>query len=181
VRKELSAECFDYGTAAYHGSYVAAAVVGGFVLMSVHASPSRLTAGWEREWLKVASDLPAGRSCGRWDADLVLESVKRVRGAAEAGGVIAAGDWNEARGWDVRHPGGGGVEFFERVQAAGFDDVCCHHGDEGDPTHGDAEQGLHLDHVFVSDSIPVAVKVEKDAMPRRDWPADHRPVEFTIG
>ena len=163
-------------TARYHGSYLAAARVehptlGPVCLMSVHASPKRVSDAWEKEWTACGVELPESRSCGRWDADLLLATVRRVASEYQ---VIAAGDWNEARAWDDEHPDGGGEEFFERVGAGNcLVDVCCGRKD-GPATRG----ALRLDHVFASQPIRAAVHTLGLGTAR---PTDHWPVEFTIG
>lgn len=163
-------------TAAYHGSYVATAVtdlsgIGSVRLMSIHASPNRVSADWQQQWTACGVELPDERTCGRWDADLLLETVRIA--AIDVGGVIAAGDWNEARAWDRKYLDGGGVEFFEKVEAVGLVDVCCPGGTDGAPTRGD----LRIDHVFASPSVSDMIEVTGLCA---DRPADHHPVEFTI-
>ncbi|MFM7059664.1 MAG: hypothetical protein ACKOZL_00535 [Actinomycetes bacterium] len=174
VTRDLTAEPFSYATSGYHGSYVTAAKVGDVVLMSIHASPTRVSEDARTQW----SDLIGGRAvemrrCGLWDSDLVLETIAHVRETSGAEGVIAAGDWNEARNWDRKHPNGGGVEFFTNVRSAGFDDVCCPGDKDGAPTRDD----LRIDHVFASRSIGKMIEVTGLGA---DPPADHRPVGFTI-
>jgi endonuclease/exonuclease/phosphatase family metal-dependent hydrolase len=164
-------------TAAYHGSYVATLVtdlpgIGPTRLMSVHASPKRVSADWQQQWIACGVDLPTGRTCGRWDADLLLETVRIA--ASDVGGVIAAGDWNEAREWDSTHPNDGGVEFFNNVKPEELVDVCCPGDKDGAPTRGD----LRIDHVFASPSVSEVIEVTGLCA---DRPADHHPVEFTIG
>jgi hypothetical protein len=175
----------EFPTAAYHGSYVAAAGIelagiGRVVLMSVHASPNRVSEAWAKNWKDCDQDLPDGRpSCGLWDADLVLRSVELT--AASGVPVIAAGDWNEARDWDRDHPGEAGAEFFAKVGAAGLTDRCCPAGRDGAPTHrGPDGRELCIDHVFTTATAP-HVEVRPPAEPVVFGPADHRPVEFTIG
>lgn len=170
-------------TANYHGSYVAAVEVkhpalGWVVLMSVHASPNRVTPEWEAKWKECGALLPWGRpSCGLWDADLVLESVRMV--AASGLPVIAAGDWNEARGWDHDHPRSAGAEFFHRVTEAGLTDCCCEGGEER-ATHGVGAEALCLDHVLATGHAVGWVAITAVANLDERGPADHRPVGFTI-
>ena len=177
-----------YPTADYHDSYVVGAVVEGpdgetLALMSVHASPNPVSTDWSARWAKCGVDrsLP-DRSCGLWDSDLVLESVRHVAEHSGAVGLIAAGDWNEARHWDDgdRHRVKGGREFFRNVEAVGLDDRCCPEGaHEAEARDGlTTSHGLHLDHVFTSRSVSDRVVVTGVGS---EAPADHRPVEFTIG
>ena len=176
----------EFPTAAYHGSYVAAAAVelpgvGAVVLMSVHASPNRVSEEWETTWRKHGPWPVAGRpSCGLWDSDLVLRSVEIV--AASGVPVVAAGDWNEARAWDLDHAGTAGEEFFAKVRDAGLTDCCCpadrgvEGAGDGWPTHGK----LCIDHVVATVTVAPHVAVRTPLTPQVAGPSDHRPVEFTI-
>ena len=175
----------EFPTAAYHGSYVAAAAVelpgvGAVVLMSVHASPKRVSEEWETTWRKHGPWPVAGRpSCGLWDSDLVLRSVEIV--AASGMPVVAAGDWNEARAWDLDHAGTAGEEFFAKVRDAGLTDCCCPGEEDGPPTHQvSGERGLHIDHVLATASVSPHVHVTALPTEFEAGPSDHRPVEFTI-
>jgi endonuclease/exonuclease/phosphatase family metal-dependent hydrolase len=176
----------EFPTSAYHGSYVAAAVVelpgvGAVVLMSVHASPNRVSEEWAEQWRGCHQELPEGRpSCGLWDSDLVLRSLEIV--AVPGVPVIAAGDWNEARAWDLDHPGTAGKEFFAKVRDAGLTDCCCpadrgvEGAGDGWPTHGK----LCIDHVVATVTVAPHVAVRTPTTPQVAGPSDHRAVEFTI-
>lgn len=188
VRADINAKRYDFPTDEYHGSFVAAAEVdhpsaGRLVLMSVHASPNPASADWLTRWKKCGVDRSLhDRSCGVWDSDLVLESVRHVNQESGVGGLIAAGDWNEARHWDDggRHRVKGGREFFRNVNEVGLVDRCCPDGaHETEARDGlTTSHGLHLDHVFTSQSLGDRVVVTGLGS---SAPADHRPVEFTIG
>lgn len=168
--------CVRYPTSDYHGSYVAVArmelgTVGDCFIASVHASPTRLDAGWLDRWDASGLPRPEPRTgLDLWDSDLVLESMRCV---AAWGPLIVAGDWNEARGWDVDHAGVAGAQFFERVAFAGF--VDCAHRKWGaeKPTHGTYQ----LDHVFAT--IDVARHVDVAVAPGGVI-ADHESIGFDI-
>lgn len=182
VRKEtVDATDYPLGTAEYHGSYVGSALVnhptiGELVLMSVHASPSRVSEEWATTWHRVGGELPESYRGELWDSDLVVESIGRV---ADVQKVIAAGDLNEARNWDLTHPGDSGAAFFGRLAERGLVDTCCEDGSDAAATHGDPDHGgLRLDHVMTSRLLSDRVVVTGVGS---EAPADHRPVEFTIG
>jgi hypothetical protein len=173
VRRGLGAEPFDYGTADYHGSYVAAAVVRNLVLMSVHASPNEVSEQWRTEWCQDGRVLPDEYRGALWDSDLVVET---VRANAKRHPLLACGDWNEARNWDLNHSGESGKAFFGRLKSLGLKDACCETGADAPATHGE----LCLDHVVASEPVAAAITFGR-VIDREEWPADHRPVEFTIG
>ena len=182
LRKEtIEATAYPLGTAGYHGSYVGSALakhptLGELVLMSVHASPTRVSEEWAATWKRVGGVMPPQYRGALWDSDLVVESIGRV---ADKGKVIAAGDYNEARNWDVNHAGNAGAGFFGCVAERGLVDACCTGGFDAVATRGEeGHGGLRLDHVFTSRSLVGRVVVTGLGS---SAPADHRPVEFTIG
>jgi hypothetical protein len=175
---------WDFPTRGYHGSYVAAAMLhhpplGPVVLMSVHASPNPVSEDWESLWRNTGHSLPPEYRGRLWDSDLVVESVRLVAESAGGVPVIAAGDWNEARNWDRDHAGGSGAAFFKHLGARGLIDACCPNGIDAQPTHGSDGRALRLHHIVTTKNIPFAVDIEPPT--GEAWPADHRPVEFTIG
>lgn len=169
---------FEYATAEYHGSYLAAATldlgwVEPLVVVSVHASPQQVGEDWAQSWTACGPALPAGRpSCGMWDADLVLATIAELCTCHRF--VIAAGDWNEARGWDLTHDGHSGREFFARVADAGLVDVTYEHWAR---TERATHEELQLDHVFATREVAEHIHEPRVA---DDAGSDHRPIEFTI-
>lgn len=172
ARKDLGGESFEYSTSDYHGSYVAAATVGDLVLMSVHASPNELSEQWRKQWTQHGRTLPDEYRGPLWDSDLVLET---VRAQAESRRVLACGDWNEARRWDVDHTGETGAAFFRQLATMELVDACCPGNEDAAPTHRD----LCLDHIVATRDVADRITVGR-VMDEQPWPADHRPVEFTI-
>ena len=85
--------------------------------------------------------------------------------------MLAAGDFNEARHWDLSHPGAWGADYFAAVKANGFIDCLDELWPDEQPTHGE----LQLDHVLASqpDLVTSATILE-------NTPSDHRLVEFKI-
>jgi hypothetical protein len=121
----------EFPNLGYHGSYVAAvrwsSSRGDVLLASVHASPNPA----EPERYDWVGDLPAARSGGGdsryvgntlWDSDLVLHTLSEM--ARTGGAVLAAGDFNEARAFDIAADGTRlgtwGQEYFDRVASCGF-------------------------------------------------------------
>ena len=166
----------SYSTSEYHGSYVAVArsepgAADACFFASVHASPTPLNEGWLERWDACGLLRPEPRTGGYlWDSDLVLES---MRSLAAHTPLIIAGDWNEARGWDVDHGGVWGAQFFERVALAGF--VDCAHREWGveKPTHGTYQ----LDHVFASKNVASQINVDPQL---GEMIADHASISFEI-
>jgi len=169
-------ESFPYPTSDYHGSYVAVAQVksgaaDAWLIASVHASPTGLSADWVKRWVSCGLERPVPRTgLDLWDSDLVLAS---MRSLAERGPLIVAGDWNEARNWDCDHAGSAGAEFFERVEAAGFVDCAFREWKAEKPTHGTYQ----LDHVFASKNV--ADQVEVHSAPGEKI-SDHAPIAFEV-
>lgn len=141
-------------TAAYHGSYVVAAALstatspGKVTLVSAHASPTRLTATHIDQW---PVDSPLGRRDYRdgpiyWDSDYVLATLGLL---AARGPVLAAGDFNEARSWDIRHGGDWGQDWFANVTKLGLIDVTYSLWGEERPT----SRGYQIDHVIATPNI----------------------------
>lgn len=166
----------SYPTSDYHGSYVAVARIetraaDGYFIASVHASPTRLDAGWLKRWDECGLPRPEPRTdLDLWDSDLLLQSMRSV---AERGPLIVAGDWNEARNWDCDHAGSAGAEFFERVEAAGFVDCAFREWKAEKPTHGTYQ----LDHVFASATVASQVNVSEAP---GDAISDHSPIAFEV-
>jgi endonuclease/exonuclease/phosphatase family metal-dependent hydrolase len=183
----------DVPTLAYHGSYVACAswpVAGRDVLlMSVHASPKEAE-GLERWPREVAA--PAVRPAGRksdgteevYDADALLATLKHQ---AVAGDVLAAGDLNEALGWDEGHPGFWGRDFFRGVEEAGLVSVLHALSDGTEtPSHRDKHGARYqLDHVLATpEVVPWMSNARQDehwlaASDHADW-SDHAPIWFDL-
>ncbi len=174
-------ESVEYPTAEYHGTYLAAAAldlgwVEPFVVVSVHASPQRVSDDWARSWITCGRELPVGRpSCGLWDADLVLATIAEL--CTRHRFVIAAGDWNEARGWDLTHHGHSGREFFERVEDAGLVDVTY---EQWGRTERSTRDGLQLDRVFATRAVAERIRDAAVTAVEIVSASDHHPVEFTI-
>lgn len=166
--------------AAYHGSYLAGAVVEGILdvpiaAVSVHASPTRLT---DESFDKWAGPSPTPRAGGGPDAgrlfhaDLVLAT---LRSLAASQPVLLCGDWNEARAWDDHNPGTWGKEFFELVVEAGLRDVLFERWGEERPTRGKYQ----IDHVFASPAV-VDLVTAAELAPELRGASDHTPVRFSI-
>jgi endonuclease/exonuclease/phosphatase family metal-dependent hydrolase len=143
----------------YHGSYVAAAAVelvgpGAVTCISVHASPTPLRPEDVERWTGPDPRRRAGGPTDPpvWDSDYVLAT---LIAATEAGPVLAAGDFNEARRWDADHAGHWGRDYFLFADDAGLRDLTYRAWKEERPTHrprGD-EGRYQTDHVFATDGL----------------------------
>lgn len=172
----------------YHGDYVAArrwdSSTGPVVVASVHASP-QLAEPVRYGWVGACPPPREGGSHSRypprrlWDADLLLETLRGLAGGGLP--LLAAGDFNEARGFDADDGGTWGAEYFERLEQHGLVDWTYDVWGGERPTRGK----LQLDHVVVNKagrSLPSAQGVEIDAA-WKDWPShlsDHAPVWFRL-
>jgi endonuclease/exonuclease/phosphatase family metal-dependent hydrolase len=188
VRRDagLDATSFlDVPNADYHGSYLAAARIehpriGSVVCVSVHGSPSRLLESDLARWEGPHPEprVGGGRNANTlWDADYVLDTLARL----QAGGysLLACGDLNEARGWDVEHEGETwGSEYFQLVERKGLVDCLYQHWYEERPTRGDYQ----IDHTFASPNVASLV-ASPEVIPtyaRVSDPSDHKPITFTL-
>jgi endonuclease/exonuclease/phosphatase family metal-dependent hydrolase len=163
----------EFATAAYHGTYVAAAQrpasAGGLSLMSVHASPTRPTSAERERWTAA---LPPMRSAGElWDADFVLQTLADE--VARGHSLLAAGDFNESRLWDDTHPGTWGADFFARVEDVGLVDVSRAKLESELPTRGEYQ----IDYVLATRDV--AGRVHHIGLGPHPG-ADHESLHFTI-
>jgi hypothetical protein len=177
----------DCASLAYHGSYVAAArwndaPRGPVILASVHASPQRADPekyGWQAELPSVRNRL--------WDSDMVLSTLGSLARVPGSVGVLAAGDFNEARGYDLddlgKTLGTWGQEYFAEVERLGFTDVTFTSWQEERPTRG----RLQLDHVLPHGAA--GITADQSSLPHTDlwWDdpghrvlSDHAPLWFFL-
>lgn len=152
ARAGLSVKRLRLSSADYHGSYVAAAslTVDGLpiTLVSMHASPSRLTSEYVASGQSVIA-AARQRNGEWWDADFVLGTLADLVAAGHQ--VVAAGDLNECLTWDLTHDGLWGRQFFDNVERAGLTSatLAAWEGNER-PTYLGSEAGHQLDHVLVT-------------------------------
>jgi len=191
-----------------HGSYVAAAEVrlpGAAValrVLSIHASPAEPAAerAKARENLfprDVEGLIVHPRQVGtsqpwagaEWDSDRVLATAIH---AAIGHELLVAGDFNEARGWDDRHGGTWGHEFFHNAEVAGLMSPLYDENRSPEiPTRWHRrgeEQPLQLDHVLATS--PLAERIDQwhvdqgwsdpDIAVYEQGLSDHAPVWFWI-
>ena len=153
----------------------------------VHASPQPgrpSTYGW------VGDPLPPARDGGGdprwtggrlWDSDLVAESLVKLSRFAP---VVDGGDFNEAR-LDVHRDEHGetgtwGVEYFQRVEEAGFREVTLRR--EAYPTRG----GLQLDHVLATRAAKAQLDLSRPRLdaawrgPGGEHLSDHAALRFSL-
>lgn len=176
----IEAEPLALRTAAYHGSYLAAASVrlprfGPATFVSVHASPAKLESRYRKLW---PGELPTPRAVAKgvlWDADLVAATLSDLAGE---GPLLAAGDFNEARESDPHFGGPWGVQYFAGLAEGGL--VDCTYGRWGDserPTRGPFQD----DHILATPDIdglisdPAVIDVS-----RGPGGSDHAPLRWTL-
>jgi hypothetical protein len=192
----------EFRTLVYHGSYVAAGMwrseAGPVLLASVHASPQRADPGaygWTGQ--EVTSRHGGGdlryAPNELWDSDLLLWTLrelnswtKRQAWGPPHGALIAAGDLNEARDFDLgadgQRLGTWGDEYFARLRAAGLGSWLHDRWGEERPTHG----RLQLDHVLASPGAMGWLDSERAPHLDRAWDSDtpglgdHTPVWFAL-
>lgn len=93
------------------------------------------------------------------------------------GPLLIAGDLNEARAWDARHPGHTcSAAFFDAIEKAGLTDVTFRDwGNIERPTR--CSPDYQLDRVFASNPITHAVEVD-DVELIHDGLSDHAAINF---
>ncbi|HEY2297294.1 MAG TPA: endonuclease/exonuclease/phosphatase family protein [Jatrophihabitans sp.] len=183
-----------FGTLHYHGSYVAVArwmsQRGPVLLASVHASPNEADLegyGWTGGKVRARPGGGDPRYVGGrlWDSDMVLTTLTRMASVAP---VLAAGDFNESRNFDLgehgERLGTWGKEYFERVHGAHYRAWLTDRWQEERPTHN----RLQLDHVLLSDSAagllaenpPPYLDTQWADASARNHLSDHIPVWFAV-
>ncbi len=133
MREDITARQEAIPNGNYHGRYVAAARLslpaGDVVAVSAHASPSRAEPeryGWvgQLPQARHGGDDPRYKGGELWDSDLLLATLGDL---AQHGPVIAAGDFNEAKDFDLDpatgKQGTWGREYFDRAKDLGLTDV----------------------------------------------------------
>jgi hypothetical protein len=184
VSKDLACTAVTLPTAAYQGSYVAVASVTlpdqcDLLCFSIHASPTPLTAEWIARWDACNIALAGRRDGPLWDADFALSSARSMVADASGRPILAAGDWNEARAWDTRHPRStAGADFFNIVRECGLTDCTYRDWRCEIPT---CTSGMQVDHVFATTEIASRVSVPLLSERQMDPDFDHIPISFTIG
>ena len=181
----------------YHGNYVAAARCldaqgGPVILASVHASPQPADPGkygWQGQLPspRVGGDDRRYAASTLWDSDLLLASLRDL--AAGGSAVVAAGDFNEARAFDLdpagERLGSWGDEYFRRVAEYQLKDWLMDRWHEERPTRAH----LQLDRVITNDAgerlLPGAPEpfVDPAWTVAGTFPAelsDHAPVWFPL-
>jgi hypothetical protein len=112
------------------------------------------------------------RSAGElWDADFVLQSLANE--VARGQSLLAAGDLNESRLWDLTHPGNWGADFFARVEEVGLVDVSRAKLAAELPTRGEYQ----IDYVLATGDL--ADRVHDIGLGPHPG-ADHESLHFTI-
>ena len=177
---------------AYHRSYLAAATVtvedaASFIAVSVHASPTPYDRRYAADW---GAPLPPVRPVAvrpqLWDADFVLATLQDLACDHD---VLAAGDLNEARGYDTSDSPWGAL-FFERVERGDADgqgilvDVTYRRWAEQErPTCG----VLQLDHILATPAIAAVIvdapddpAVVSPTEPLHARGSDHRPLRWSL-
>lgn len=133
VRHDIDAEPQAIPNADYHGSYVASARLslpaGEVLAVSAHASPNMAEPdryGWvgERPEPRDGGNDPRYKGRELWDSDLLLATLGDL---AKLQPVIAAGDFNEAKEYDLDPTTGKrgtwGQEYFDRAKSLGLTEV----------------------------------------------------------
>jgi len=177
-------------TATYHRSYVAGArvdlpVIGETILLSIHASPREIPedSPYRKDW---SGESPTARPIAKgvlWDSDYVLETIRRVKDSNKAR-IIAAGDFNEARGPNSLKPEWGiwGKEYFEKAKSElGLFDVTWNEWSEPSgerATHGDAQ----LDHILATEDLRshLVGSTVLENENKNTYKSDHHPITWSI-
>ncbi len=181
-RTALESRSFRFVSEKYHDSYVAVCQVRAgeewLTCMSVHASPSEVADKWLVDWPDLLTRPTPRAGLGLWDSDMLLTSIAVV---ASQGPALIAGDWNEARDWDLTHADGSGAAFFERVHDLGIIDCTWSQWNQTERATCLPERGvsLQVDRIFATKETAVAISdcvVEPLPMPE----FDHMPITFLL-
>lgn len=181
-------------TLRYHGSYVAVArwssARGPVVLASVHASPNEAEPskyGWDGPDVTPRDGGGDPRYPGQrlWDSDLLLCTLASL---ADRSCVLAAGDFNEARNFDLddsgQRIGTWGQEYFQRVSENKLTSWLYDQWREERPTHAK----LQLDHLLISAAATDLLDGTRQPHLDSAWTAppkpgrrgDHAPIWFAL-
>lgn len=164
------------------GQYVAGIAVktengARLTVVSVHASPNPLTA----EHREAAQPDRLRRQSERqvWYADLVGEELLRVLDRTKPDPVLAAGDFNEAYGWDASHGGDSSAEFFRRLGDGGFVDVTQAAWRREVSTH--TSKPYQVDRIYGSRGLNVQVAIDPGlSLGPDDGLSDHLAISFSV-
>ena len=175
-------------SAAYHGSYLAAATTeldcGPVTLVSVHASPSPLTP----QHIASGTALILGakrRFVGRpqqwWDSDFVLGTLADL--VNDGHQVLAAGDYNECLLWDETHPGlTWSEQYFQHARQAGLTSVTSDHWNCERQTYLGSQAGYQLDHVLATaDVSPLITELTLQSWEPSDVVSGNSPDHAWVG
>lgn len=165
-------------TTAYHGSYLAAAEVplgsaGRVICVSVHASPTILRQEDLERWRWTLPRRRRGSTSEPplWDSDFVLSTLGAL--VQTGASVLAAGDLNEARAWDLHRGGHWGEDWFAFAEELGLHDVTFRAWGEERPTHASYQD----DHVLATADLLPSVR---DVRVGPASGSDHASLELTL-
>jgi hypothetical protein len=105
-------------------------------------------------------------------------SCELVARAAAGKHVVAAGDFNEAHEWDVRHNTRSSHEFLSRLESAGFADVT--RGAWASEVTTQTKHPHQVDRIFASTQTSIAVDAAELSLDADDGLTDHLPITFTV-
>jgi len=136
------------------GSYVARADVitasgGRLTALSVHASPSPLTP--EHQAMVSAERLQRRAERHPWYADVIADELVRLLLTGPPGHVLAAGDFNEASGWDTKYGTDSCAECFSRLADGRYVDATRTAWSEEFTTQ--TAQPYQVDRIFGSEPL----------------------------
>lgn len=97
---------------------------------------------------------------------------------AKTGGLVVAGDFNEAHAWDLSHKTTTSAEFFDRLATNGLVDVTARAW-LGEVTT-QTKHPYQVDRIFASTDVDVEVKEAAEAIGPDDGCSDRFPIAFSI-
>lgn len=172
----------EYINDAVLGSYVArvdvkTAAGESLTVVSVHASPNPLTA--LHADLVPAADLMRRAERHAWYADVIGHELIRLHREASSVHVLAAGDFNEAYGWDKRYATDSCAEFFARLADGGLIDATQAAWSAEVPTQ--TAHPYQVDRIFGSRGLEVRLPNDPTmCLSSDDGLSDHLPITFTV-
>lgn len=171
----------DYLHAGVLGNYVARVEVeaeggGRLTVVSVHASPNPLT---PEHWMAVPERLRRQSEQHPSYADVVGDDLIRLLAQLKPDHVLAAGDFNEAYGWDSSHDTDSSAEFFCRLIEGGYVDATQAAWQTEVATQ--TAQPYQVDRIFGSSGLSVHVDPDPaQCVGSDDGLSDHLPLAFSV-
>jgi endonuclease/exonuclease/phosphatase family metal-dependent hydrolase len=150
---------------------------GRLTALSVHASPNPLSL--DHRAMVSAEHLQRQAERHPWYADVIGDEMVQLLAATRPDHVLAAGDFNEAYGWDSRYRTDSCAEFFGKLASGGYIDATRAAWPEELSTQ--TAQPYQVDRIFGSEGLQVRLPADPTrSVGLDDGLSDHLPIVFTV-